>query len=58
LIGLNPYSPFTTFTVNLQTDGSDSGKFYQFRVRALNIHDWSAFSNTVTLISAVIPSLI
>jgi hypothetical protein len=58
LIGESPYSTSDSYSVQLATDGSAVGTLYKFRVRALNIHGWSAYSSTADVLAADVPGVI
>lgn len=58
LIGESPYSTTDSYSVQLATDGSNEGTLYKFRVRALNIHGWSGYSNLADVLAADVPGVI
>ena len=58
IIGENPYSTSTSYTVTLETDGSNMGETFRFRFRARNIHGWGDYSTATEVLAATIPGVI
>jgi hypothetical protein len=58
LIGEYPYATTSTYTAYLESDGSNSTQNFKFRVRALNVHGWSQFSDEVNVLAAEVPGVI
>lgn len=49
------YSPLSTLTYAYITKSLVSGAYYDFRVRARNVHGWGAYSSTVSFRVAKVP---
>jgi hypothetical protein len=58
LLGESPYSTTDSYTVLLDPSGADQGSIYKFRVRAYNIHGWSAWSAWGEVLAADVPGII